>query len=237
MASYDTSGPPAPRRGMAMASLVLGLLSLPTLGLLGCGALLGIVLGALALVKANRAPQEYGGKGLAIAGIAASAVSFVLAAVIGVIAAIAVPSLLRARISANESSAIGDVRTVISAQFAYQSANNGYFDTPECLANPSACLRDYTGPEFVSASLALASTKSGYRRTFVPGPPAPAEALQQGASPSSLQSFAYLAVPESPGRTGVRAFCGDSSGRLCSTNDGTAPSVVDGMCSLSCETL
>ncbi|HXY38472.1 MAG TPA: prepilin-type N-terminal cleavage/methylation domain-containing protein, partial [Vicinamibacteria bacterium] len=46
----------------------------------------------------------------------------IVVAIIGIIAAIAIPSLLRARISANEAATIGDTRTVISAQAAYQSA-------------------------------------------------------------------------------------------------------------------
>src|SRR5262249_18789190 len=98
------------RRGLATASLVLGLLSLPSLGLLGLGAILSIVLGIVALVKANNAPAEYGGKGRAIVGIACGAISvLVMPAVLGIVAAIAIPSLLRARVSANEAAAIGDV--------------------------------------------------------------------------------------------------------------------------------
>ncbi len=51
----------------------------------------------------------------------------IVVAIIGIIAAIAIPSLLRARVSANESATIGDIRTVISAQAAYQSANGGWY--------------------------------------------------------------------------------------------------------------
>jgi prepilin-type N-terminal cleavage/methylation domain-containing protein len=49
----------------------------------------------------------------------------IVVAIIGIIAAIAIPSLLRARVSANESAAIGDIRTVISSQAAYHSASGG----------------------------------------------------------------------------------------------------------------
>ena len=52
----------------------------------------------------------------------------IVVAIIGIIAAIAIPSLLRARVSANESATIGDIRTVISGQAAYQSANGGWYD-------------------------------------------------------------------------------------------------------------
>ena len=47
----------------------------------------------------------------------------IVVAIIGIIAAIAIPSLLRARVSANEAQAIGDTRSVISAEQTYASAN------------------------------------------------------------------------------------------------------------------
>src|SRR5687767_11673624 len=52
----------------------------------------------------------------------------IVVAIIGIIAAIAVPGLLRARMSGNESSAIGSLRAVVSGEIAYSSAcgNNGY---------------------------------------------------------------------------------------------------------------
>src|SRR5215467_8872483 len=52
----------------------------------------------------------------------------IVVAIIGIIAAIAIPSLLRARVSANESATIGDIRTVISAEAAYQSSNGGFYE-------------------------------------------------------------------------------------------------------------
>ena len=52
----------------------------------------------------------------------------IVVAIIGIIAAIAIPSLLRARVSANESATLGDIRTLISAQAAYQSANSGFYE-------------------------------------------------------------------------------------------------------------
>ena len=51
----------------------------------------------------------------------------IVVAIIGIIAAIAIPSLLRARVSANEAQAIGDTRSVISAEQTYASANGGMF--------------------------------------------------------------------------------------------------------------
>jgi type IV pilus assembly protein PilA len=224
-------------KGLAVASLVLGILSLFTFAGLLIGAILGTVLGIVALVKANGSPETHGGKGLAIAGIATSVLSFLAIPVIGIIAAIAIPSLLRARVSANESMAIGDIRTVISAQAAYQSSNAGQYDTLECLAAPSRCIPSYppNGPTFIDSQLTLAE-KSGYRHSFHPGP-ASAAGRGTGYSPSSITAYAYVAEPIQVNQTGVRAFCGDDTGNVCQSTDGHMPPIVDGHCPSECRPL
>jgi type II secretory pathway pseudopilin PulG len=221
-----------PRKGLAIASLVLGVLSILTLGCLGIGAITGLVLGIIAYTRANRAPQEYGGKGMALGGIITNALSLLIIIPAGIIAAIAIPSLLRARVSANESAAIGDIRTIVSAQAAYQSASGGYYGTPECLANPAPCIPNYQGPTFLDAQLASLQPKSGYQRSFHPGP-----AAQGDQGLSGLMGYAYTAVPVAKGQTGVRGFCGDASGVVCFTPDGSTPEVVDGACGPSCTPL
>lgn len=237
--AYAAGGAQQPlKQGLAIASLVVGILSVPLMCLFGLGiltALVGLVLGVVALVKVGRAPQEYGGKGMAIGGVAASALCLLS---VPIVAAIAIPSFLRARVSANEAAAIGDIRTVISAQAAYQSAN-GWYDTLECLASPQRCIPNCASaaPTFLDATLAMATVKSGYRRTFHPGPPPPPEKLLSASSPSSLASYAYVAVPDQRNRTGVRAFCGDASGRICFTSDGSTPGVENGACAESCPEL
>jgi len=167
-------------------------------------------------------------------------VALVGVAMVGIIAAIAIPSLLRARVSANEAAALGDIRTIVLSQHSYASANSGFYDTLECLSAPARCIPGYpaTGPFFLDPAWAAGADKSGYRRTFHPGPPAEPEILERGGiSPSSLTSWAYVAVPVRVGQTGVRAFCGDSSGRICFTADGAPPPVEDGLCSPSCQDL
>jgi len=220
------------RKGLAVASLVLGILSLPTFGLLFVGALAGIVLGIVALVKASREPAVYGGKGLAVAGIVLSGISIVVMPFfLGIVAAIAIPSLLRARISANEAAAIADIRSVIVAETVYRQANGDLYDTLECLSAPQGCIPGYSGPQILDPSL-VAPEKQGYRRRLHTGPP-PAS-LPRGSSPSSVTSFAYVAVPLQPNQTGVRAFCGDARGILCVMRDGSEPVPRGGLCPESC---
>ena len=133
----------------------------------------------------------------------------IVVAIIGIIAAIAIPSLLRARVSANESATIGDIRTVISAEVAYHGANNGEYGVISCLATPSnaACIPGYatTAPTFLDANIAQApQTKSGYVRA--------ANYFGAGAQPGDANAYCYGASPVTLNRTGTRSFGGDSSG-------------------------
>jgi hypothetical protein len=155
-------------------------------------------------------------------------------AVVVVVLAVAIPSLLRARVSAGEAPWIGDTRTVIAAQTAYAGANGGFYDSRlQCLNEPSACIPGYppNAPTFLDSALASLQTKSGYKRFLYAGPPASREDVAKlRASATSVQGFAYVAVPAEPGKTGLRAFCGDASGIVCFTPDGAMPKIVDGRC-------
>ena len=146
----------------------------------------------------------------------------------GLVAALAIPSLMRARTSANEAASIGDTRTVISAQAAYESVAGGYGDLA-CLPAPATCLKGYTGPNFLDAELASLKDKSGYKRTFQIG--------RAGKKPRTYQTFAYTATPIEPGKTGTRSFCGDSTGRICVDAAGAAIVPVAGACPASCQAL
>jgi prepilin-type N-terminal cleavage/methylation domain-containing protein len=154
----------------------------------------------------------------------------IVVAIIGIIAAIAIPSLLRARVSANESATIGDIRTVISAQAAYQSANGGWYDEISCLNDPFTCIPSYpaNAPTFLDSNLAVQASKSGYDRSFTPGTQPGSLANCAVCSGSSLASDTYTATPVTAGQTGVRGFGGDSSGVLCFTSDGTQPDIANG---------
>jgi prepilin-type N-terminal cleavage/methylation domain-containing protein len=162
----------------------------------------------------------------------------IVVAVIAIIAAIAIPALLRSRLSANESAAIGDVRAVISAQAAYHSANGGFYEgNLGCLTGPQACLPSYppNGPAFLDSNLAALNAKAGYSRAFTPGPAVPPGA---GISPSSATGYQYDARPTIAGTTGIRAFAGDHSGRVCFTVDGSpVPGDPTGGMSRACEVL
>ncbi len=149
----------------------------------------------------------------------------IVVAIIGIIAAIAIPSLLRARVSANESATIGDIRTVISGEAAYQSANGGWYASSlTCLAvNGAACIPSYptTAPTFLDSAIASLTAKSGYDRSFEPGA-APSGSTVAIVDPAQRRRpTSTCTSPVNQGQTGVRGFGGDSSGVLCFAPDGT----------------
>jgi prepilin-type N-terminal cleavage/methylation domain-containing protein len=149
----------------------------------------------------------------------------IVVAVIAIIAAIALPVLFRARVSANESAIIGDIRTVLSAQGTYSSANGGAYDGAlSCLGQPSACIPGYPagGPAFVDAMIASGVSKVGYARNLASGPP-PVGFDPASQSPTSVRAYVYWGRPIDPGRTGVRAFAGDATGIICASANGVQP--------------
>jgi prepilin-type N-terminal cleavage/methylation domain-containing protein len=140
----------------------------------------------------------------------------IVVAIIGIIAAIAVPSLLRARMNGNEASALGSLRTISSAQHLFSSScgGGGYATSLDDLAlAPSA-----GGPAFISGDLALAfpggTPKSGYEFTITGsgGVVRPAAETCNGSSDDTRTSFFTQADPANPGVTGTRFFATDQSG-------------------------
>jgi prepilin-type N-terminal cleavage/methylation domain-containing protein len=131
----------------------------------------------------------------------------IVVAIIGIIAAIAIPSLLRARVSANETAAIGDTRTVISAEAAYQSAASGFYGELSCLAVPGPCIAGYSGPSFLDTTITTTVVKQGYARSVNYG-----AAIAIPGLTSAHSTYCYQSSPIVPGVTGVRAFGGDASG-------------------------
>src|SRR5580765_7620426 len=85
----------------------------------------------------------------------------IVVAIIGIIAAIAVPGLLRARMSGNEASAIGSLRSINSGQAAYSSscATGAYaVNLTDVVTPPSGSNQAFVSPDLASNGV----TKSGY---------------------------------------------------------------------------
>jgi type IV pilus assembly protein PilA len=143
----------------------------------------------------------------------------IVVAIIGIIAAIAVPGLLRARMAGNEASAIGSLRTVNSSQQAFSSgcANGWYAPTmPGLLAPPTG-----GGAPFISPDLGAAASvvKSGYTVTMAGGTPAAASAATivacNGVTAATLvSSFYATGIPTSFNGTGTRYFWTNTLGTI-----------------------
>src|SRR3954451_17711525 len=136
----------------------------------------------------------------------------IVVAIIGIIAAIAVPGLLRARQSGNEASAIGSVRSINSAQatFASSCGGGGYALSLTALAaSPPG------GVAFISPDLAAAdpAIKSGYTVTVTGnGIQVLAAANTCNTNANSMSTYLVTATPVTVGSTGQRSFGSDNRG-------------------------
>ena len=152
----------------------------------------------------------------------------IVVAIIGIIAAIAVPGLLRARMSGNESSAIGSLRAINSAEAAYSSATGGggYAVLLATLAAP--CPGSAQG--FISPDLkADPSIKSGYKVTLADSTVGtPADVADDCNTKKSRTGYYATAVPVNIGTTGQRGFSTAADGTLYFTPDGAAPAETGG---------
>ena len=143
----------------------------------------------------------------------------IVVAIIGIIAAIAVPGLLRARQSGNEASAIGSVRAINSGETAYASScgGGGY-----AVKNADLALAPTNGAPFISPDLATADTgsKSGYQIAVAKSGDGndrvvlAAASTCNGSSAASQAMYFVGADPLTPGQTGTRFFASDHRGTI-----------------------
>jgi len=149
----------------------------------------------------------------------------IVVAIIGIIAAIAVPGLLRARMSGNETSAIGSLRATHSGQTNFH-ANCGmgnYADSFVTLATaPTA-----GGDAFISPDLATdPAIKSGYTMTLTPGvATAPADVCNGG---TTADGYSVSGDPVGAGSTGTRYFFINTSGSIYFDTTATIAAVATG---------
>jgi len=125
----------------------------------------------------------------------------IVVAIILIIAAIAIPNLLRSRIAANEASAVGSLRTINTAEITFNTTypNVGFAALSALTPPASGSSATSTAAGLIDATLA-AGTKSGY--TFT--------ATASGGTPTT--SYQSTAAPVTVGTTGQRYFCSDASG-------------------------
>jgi type IV pilus assembly protein PilA len=120
----------------------------------------------------------------------------IVVAIILIIAAIAIPNLLRARIAANEASAVASIRTVNTAMISYNSAypTVGFASNLSTLGGTSCSPPTSAGGCLIDSQLA-SGTKSGYSFS----------ALGSGGPPAG--TYQVVGTPITPNQTGTRYFC------------------------------
>jgi len=138
----------------------------------------------------------------------------IVVAIIGIIASIAIPGLLRARISANESSGIGSVRTISTAEATYAATcgGGGYATSLADLATPSSGGDPFIPPD-VSGAFPGGAPKNGYEFTITGG--TGIEVLADGDACNGTGSeteFFAIADPIAPGFSAIRYFALDHTG-------------------------
>jgi len=149
--------------GLAIASLVFGCLFIvPLLGIIF--GLTAVILGIIALVKISNNRDSLKGKGLAIAGISLGALGIIMVPIFAMLAAIAIPNLLRAKVSANEASAEASVMTLSTAAEAYAAANGRYPDDEYDLvyAEPPYLSSSYNNKTIVGYTYSVGFYSDGY---------------------------------------------------------------------------
>jgi type IV pilus assembly protein PilA len=139
----------------------------------------------------------------------------IVVAIILIIAAIAIPNLMKSRMAANESSAVGSIRTINTAEVGYAASCPaiGYSASLVELNTGALCLG---GQGLIDAFLA-AGTKSGYTFGYTPGP---------AAANGVVTTYTTTGVPLTVGTSGQRGFYSDQSGVTRYSQNGTAPTVA-----------
>ena len=153
----------------------------------------------------------------------------IVVAIIGIIAAIAVPGLLRARQSGNEASAIGSVRAINSGETAFASScgGGGYAQSNADLAKAPAGGAPFISPDLEKSDVA-ATAKSGYiidvndnARRGQPRRARGGEHLQRVGGSRHARCITSAAIPISRGQTGTRSFASDHRGTIYFSNTAT----------------
>ncbi len=134
----------------------------------------------------------------------------IVIAIILVIAAIAIPNMMRARISANEASAVASLRTISTAETTYASTypTTGYTCTLSELGPPASGSPMSSTAAGILDSVLASGAKAGYIFNL------------QSCSGTPVAGYTSTAVPITAGNTGIRAFCSSTPGVINFATDG-----------------
>jgi prepilin-type N-terminal cleavage/methylation domain-containing protein len=153
----------------------------------------------------------------------------IVVAIIGVIAAMALPQLLRARLSSQEAAAAAALRAISSseANYAATCGSGGYAtDLADLVRAPAGTPHGFISPDLSSNGV----RKSGYifslAKDAAPGTLDIVLPTCNAAAVNRASSFHASAVPISPGSTGTRFFATDTPGTIYFDTAGVIPNPI-----------
>jgi type IV pilus assembly protein PilA len=203
-----------PTSGKAIASLVCGIV-----GFVFLGSIAAVILGHMALSEIRKSAGRLGGAGIATAGLVLGYIGIAIIPVILIIAAIAIPNLLRARIAANEASAVGTLRSIDIGALTYATEfQNGFPASFEVLGGAGGSVTcDHA--QMLDDTLVRTHQKSGYIFTYTPKladdsplPAVSAAAQAKGCSSGGVPAYEVTAEPAQQESSGRRRFFTDQTG-------------------------
>lgn len=191
---------PLETSGKAIVSLICGFLFflLPF-------SIVAIIFGHLSLSDIRKSAGRLTGEGMAIAGLVLGYVGIAGIPIILIIAAISIPNLLRARMAANEASAVATIRTLVTAEMAYAESHRD--------AGYTCSLSDLGDAQLITSADASGMSR-GYQFEL-----SGCEAATEGGPKVKYRVVAY---PAKVNNTGIRAFCSDESAVI-KTDSGGSP--------------
>ena len=137
----------------------------------------------------------------------------IVVAIILIIAAIAIPNLLRSRMAANQASAVGSLRTINTGEITYASSyNTGY--SPDLVSlGPGACATPAATCAGLVDSILAAGLKSGYTFSY-----------STTVTNNRYDIYGVFSDPSTPGTTGQNHYFSDHSGVIRQNTSGGADS-------------
>jgi hypothetical protein len=172
-----------------------------------------VILGHLSRKSIRESMGRLKGDGMAMAGLIMGYLSMATTPIVLIIAAIAIPSLLRARMMANESAAVRTMRMIVTAEVVYNQTypSAGYAPSLAVLgpgqspvnctaAAEHACLLD----NLVGCATGAWCSKNGYQFNVT-------ATCEAGGA---CTDYVVTAVPIQPGTTGINSFCSTSDGGI-----------------------
>jgi type IV pilus assembly protein PilA len=203
-----------PTSGKAIASLICGIFTifLPA-------SVAAVILGHMAHSEIRKSAGRIGGQGLATTGLVLGYLGVAIIPFMLIVAAIAIPNLLRARMAANEASAVGSLRVIETAAISYGSEyENGFPSSLDVLGGAPSGESTCNHASLIDGPLA-SGRKSGYVFTYTPAFPgnsaAPVispKAAAKGCTSGGASGFTVTAEPLQRGTTGQRSFFADQTG-------------------------